>query len=96
MGETDGKLSYLLLPTLLPVHHTPPPRHTPEGLALLKELGSSASLVAQTCLQCRRPGFNPWSGTIPWRKEWPHTPAFLPGEFHGQGSLAQSQTQLRD
>ena len=26
-------------------------------------------------------------GKIPWRKEWQPTPAFLPGEFHGQRSL---------
>ena len=25
---------------------------------------------------------------IPWGKEWQHTPGFLPGEFHGQRSLA--------
>ena len=24
---------------------------------------------------------------IPWRREWLHTPVFLHGEFHGQGSL---------
>ena len=24
----------------------------------------------------------------PWRVEWQPTPAFLPGEFHGQRSLA--------
>ena len=24
---------------------------------------------------------------IPWRREWPPTPVFLPGEFHGQNSL---------
>ena len=40
------------------------------------------------CLQCRRPGFYPWIGRIIWRKEWLLTPVFLPGEFHGQGSLA--------
>ena len=39
------------------------------------------------CLQCWRPGFNPWVGKIPWRREWQSTPVFLPGEFHGQGSL---------
>ena len=38
-------------------------------------------------LQCRRPGFNPWLGKIPWRREWLPTPVFLPGEFHGQRSL---------
>ena len=32
--------------------------------------------------------FNPWVGKIPWRKEFQSTPVFLPGEFHGQRSLA--------
>ena len=36
---------------------------------------------------CRRLGFNPWVGKIPWRREWLPTPVFLPGEFHGQRSL---------
>ena len=35
------------------------------------------------CLQCRRPGFNPWVGKIPWGKEWLPTPVFLPGEIQG-------------
>ena len=30
--------------------------------------------------QCRRPGFNPWVGKIPWRRKWQCTPVFLPGE----------------
>ena len=50
-----------------------------------------ASLVAQTvkvCLQCRRRGFDPWVGKIPWRRAWQPTPVFLPGESHGQRSLA--------
>ena len=48
---------------------------------------SWASLVAQTVK-------NPpatretWAGEIPWRRAWPPTPVFLPGEFHGQRSLA--------
>ena len=40
------------------------------------------------CLQCRRPRFNPWVGKIPWRRKWPPTPVFLPGESQGQRSLA--------
>ena len=32
------------------------------------------------CLQCGRPGFNPWVGKIPWRRGWQTTPVFLPGE----------------
>ena len=40
-----------------------------------------------TC-QCRRCSFNPWVGKIPWGRKWQPTPVFLPGEFHGQKSLA--------
>ena len=29
------------------------------------------------------PGFNPWVGKIPWRREQPPTPESWPGEFHG-------------
>ena len=36
-----------------------------------------------TSLHCGRPGFDPWVGKIPWRKEWQPTPVFLSGEFHG-------------
>ena len=35
------------------------------------------------CPQCGRPGFNPWVGKIPWRRERLPTPVFWPGEFHG-------------
>ena len=40
------------------------------------------------CLQCRRPRFDPWVRKMPWRREWLTTPIFLPGEVHGQRSLA--------
>ena len=40
-----------------------------------------------TC-QWKRPGFDPWVRKIPWRRKWLPTPVFLPGEFHGQRSLA--------
>ena len=55
--------------------------------------------------RCRRPErlrFSPWVGKIPWRRKWQPTPVFLPGESHGQRSLAgytvhgvaKSQTRL--
>ena len=50
-----------------------------------------ASLLAQVIKNlpaCGRPRFSPWVGKIPWRREWLSTPVFLPGEFHGQRSLA--------
>ena len=34
-------------------------------------------------LQCGRPGFDPWVGKIPWRRERLPSPVFWPGEFHG-------------
>ena len=37
--------------------------------------------------RCRRCGFNPWVGKIPWRRAWKPTPVFLPGESHGLRSL---------
>ena len=47
---------------------------------------SWASLVAQL-VENRpaygRPGFDPWVGKIPWRRESLPTPVFWPGEFHG-------------
>ena len=49
---------------------------------------SWASLVAlMNPLGCRRPGFNPWVGKIPWRRAWQPTPVFLSEESHGQRSL---------
>ena len=40
------------------------------------------------CRRCRRHGFNPWVRKIPWKRAWPPTPVFWPGESHGQRSLA--------
>ena len=34
------------------------------------------------CRRCKRCGFDPWVGKIPWRSS-----VFLPGESHGQRSL---------
>ena len=45
----------------------------------------------ESAFQCRRRkrrSFHPWSGKIPWRRKWPPTPELLPGESHGQRSLA--------
>ena len=35
-----------------------------------------------------RHSLDPWVGKIPWRRACPPTPVFLPGESHGQRSLA--------
>ena len=38
--------------------------------------------------RCERHRFNPWFRKLPWRRKWQPTPVLLPGESHGQGSLA--------
>ena len=58
---------------------------------------------SRICLQCGRPGFNPWVGKIPWRRKWQAILVFWPREFHGERSLvgynprvAKRQTRLSD
>ena len=58
----------------------------------LKRFSSSSSSKGPAC-QCRRRKtcrFNPWVGKIPWRRKWRESvwAVFLPGESHGQRSLA--------
>ena len=48
--------------------------------------GSSAG--KESACQCRRHGFIPWVGKIPWRRKWQPTPVFLPGKSHRQRNLA--------
>ena len=38
-------------------------------------------MVKRVCLQCGRPGFDPWVGKIPWRRKWHSTPVLLPGKW---------------
>ena len=40
------------------------------------------------CRSCRSHMFNPWVRKIAWRRAWQSTPGFMPGESHGQKSLA--------
>ena len=47
----------------------------------------SWALLVKNHLQCRRLGFDPWAGKIPWRRERLPTPVFWPGEFPGLYSL---------
>ena len=39
------------------------------------------------CRRCKRCGFDPWIGKIPWSRAWQPTPVFLPGESLGQRRL---------
>ena len=50
------------------------------------EVGYGTSLVAQMVKNL--PRFDSRVGKVPWRRKWQPTPVFLPGESHGQKSLA--------
>ena len=54
-------------------------------MAFLDFPGGSDGKVS--CLQCGRPGFDPWVGKILWRRKWQPTPVLLPGKSHGQRSV---------
>ena len=43
--------------------------------------------LAFQCRRHKRHGFDPHVGKILWRREWPPTPVFMPGESYGQKSL---------
>ena len=49
---------------------------------------ASGKEPACQCRRCKRGVFEPWVRKIPWRRAWQPTPVFLPGESHGQWSLA--------
>ena len=42
--------------------------------------GASSKESACQCRRCKRPGFSPSVGKIPWRRKWQLTPVFFPGE----------------
>ena len=50
--------------------------------------GTSDEEPACQCRRCKRRGFNPWVRKIPCRRECQPTLGSLPGESHGQRSLA--------
>jgi len=54
---------------------------------MIKEKITCVSNGKKICLQCRRPGLNPWVGKIPLKKKWQPTPVCFLGEFHGQKSM---------
>ena len=51
--------------------------------------GISGKEPACQCRRYKRCGLDPWVGKIPQRMKCQPTPVFLPGESHGQWSLAE-------
>ena len=50
--------------------------------------GASGKEPACQCKRQKRRWFDPWVRKVPWRRAWQPTPVLLPGESHGQRSLA--------
>ena len=76
--------------------------HCPWGhkeLHTTKGLSFPVAQLLRIRLQCRRPGFDPWVGKIPWRREWQRPPVFFLGNpwtetiVHG---VAKSRTRLSE
>ena len=76
----------LLSPELSAADHHLCSRQTPLPTQCLLHLSRGPHDLLPS-RRCRRGRFNPWVGKIPWRRKQQPTPVFLPGEFHGQGSL---------
>ena len=50
--------------------------------------GSAVRNLPANVGDTRDMGSDPWIQKMPWRRKWQCTLVFLPGEFHGQRSLA--------
>ena len=85
------------------VKNPPAMQETPVQLlgredSLEKRLATHSSILGfplwlsweRICLQCRRPGFHPWVGKIPWRRERLPTPVFCPGELYSPWGRKES------
>ena len=66
-------------------------------------LGFPGGIVVKNVCQfrrCKRQGFDPWVGKIPWSKKWQPPSIFLPRKFMDRGAWramgSQSWTQLSD
>ena len=57
--------------------------------------GGSGKEFSWECRRCKRLGFNPWVGKIPWRWKWEPTLVFLPGKSHELNRGAWQATVLR-
>ena len=64
----------------------------PPGLVL--PAGASGEEPTCQCRRHKRGGFDPWVRKISWRREWLPILALLPGESHGQRSLADDSPWL--
>ena len=68
----------------------PPEPDSGSGMQYARIGASPVAQGQRICLRCRshrRRSFHPWVRKLPRRRAWQPTPAFLPGESHGQRNL---------
>ena len=53
---------------------------------LTQHFKSTGGSVSEVCLQCGRPGFDPWVRKIPSRRKWQPTPVSLPRDSMDRGA----------
>ena len=75
------------LESSMPVWSLALPQYDLDNYCHLSVLGTGSKESACNAEDVRL-GFSPWVGKIPWRRKRLPNPVFLPGEFHGQRSLA--------
>ena len=92
-GVTKSHVRLLATPWTA-AHQAPPPlgfsrQEDWSGCHCLLQSGTSGKEPSCQCKRHKRHGFNSCLGKILWRRKWQPTPVFLPGEPHGQRSLAE-------
>ena len=78
----SSKASVLWCSTFFMVQLSHPYRSTGKTIALTI-WAFVGKVIAWLFNMLSIPGFNPWVGKIPWRRERLPTPVFWPGDFHG-------------
>ena len=61
--------------------------HHQSKILIFTNLGLPGSQMVNNLPAIQGTWVDHWVGKIPWRRDWLPTPAFLPGEFHGQRNL---------
>ena len=74
-------------PRTLALHSLPHTHHLEQTQNRLPRWVSGDESICQ-CRTRRKCRCDPWVGKVPWRRQWQPTAVFLPGESHGQRSLA--------
>ena len=81
----SSDMGHFLTPGITLVHFR---SRSPLLLSTKHPGGAGGKVLVCQFRRHKRLRFCPWVGKIPFRRAWQPTPVFLPGESHGQRSLA--------